>query len=86
MTNGVTRIEVLGPGCPRCRETYRVVRHVVEVAGLDCEVIKNESIDRMVELGVMAPPAVVVDGKVLLSGRIPKADEVARLLGVQATS
>lgn len=78
-------VEVLGPGCPRCKETYRVVRHVVESAGLTCEVLKNESIDRMVELGVMATPAVVVDGKVMLVGRIPKAAEVERLLSAEGT-
>ncbi|HPC83568.1 MAG TPA: MTH895/ArsE family thioredoxin-like protein [Thermoanaerobaculaceae bacterium] len=82
MNNAPKTIEVLGPGCPRCKETYRVVRHVVESAGLACEVIKNESIDRMVELGVMATPVVVVDGKVVLLGRIPKAHEVEKLLGI----
>lgn len=78
-------LEVLGPGCPRCKETYRVVRHVVEHAGADVVVTKNESIDRMVELGVMATPALVVDGEVVLTGRIPKAAEVERLLGLEPT-
>jgi small redox-active disulfide protein 2 len=75
-------IEVLGPGCPRCYETHRVVRHVVEEAKLDCRVEKNESVDRMVELGILRTPAVAFDGKVVLSGRIPKSDEVKQLLGV----
>ena len=75
-------IEVLGPGCPRCYETHRVVRHVVEEAKLDCRVEKNESVDRMVELGVLKTPAVAFDGKVVLSGRIPKSDEVKQLLGL----
>ena len=75
-------IEVLGPGCPRCKETYRVVLHVVESAGLSCEVVKNESIDRMVELGLMATPGVAFDGTVVISGRIPKANEVQQLLGI----
>lgn len=75
-------IEVLGPGCARCYETHRVVRHVVEEAKLDCRVEKNESVDRMVELGVLKTPAVAFDGKVVLSGRIPKSDEVKRLLGL----
>jgi predicted thioredoxin/glutaredoxin len=59
-----------------------VDRHVVEQAGIDCLVQKNESIDRMVELGVLRTPAVAIDGKVVLSGRIPKAEEVRRLLGL----
>lgn len=75
-------IEVLGPGCARCFETHRVVQHVVDEAKLDAEVRKVDSIDRMVELGVLSTPALVVDGNVVLSGRIPKADEVRRLLGL----
>ncbi len=78
----VKTIEVLGPGCVRCQETFRVVRHVVESAGLACSVVKNESIQRMVDLGVMATPAVVVDGGVVISGRIPKAEEIRELLGL----
>jgi small redox-active disulfide protein 2 len=78
----VKTIEVLGPGCPRCKETFRVVQHVVESSGLSFTVVKNESIQRMIELGVMATPAVVIDGGVVISGRIPKADEVKQLLGI----
>ncbi len=76
------KIEVLGPGCTRCKETYRVVRHVVEEGGLDVELVKDESIERMMALGLMATPGVAIDGKVVLSGRIPKAEEVRQLLGV----
>ena len=76
------KIEVLGPGCIRCKETFRIVRQVVEQEGIDAEVIKDESIERMMALGLMATPGLAVDGKVILSGRIPKADEVRHLLGV----
>ena len=75
-------VEILGPGCARCFETHRVVQHVVEEAKLEAEVRKVDSIERMVELGVLSTPALVVDGEVVLSGRIPKADEVRRLLGL----
>jgi small redox-active disulfide protein 2 len=78
----VNVIEVLGPGCPRCYETYRVVRHVVEEAKLACSIQKNESIERMLDLGVLRTPAVVFDGRVVLQGSIPKADDVRRLLGL----
>jgi len=73
-------VEILGPGCPRCKETFRVVQHVVESEGLPFQVVKNESLDRMVELGVMATPAVAVGGKVVLAGRIPRAEELRELL------
>jgi small redox-active disulfide protein 2 len=82
MATSVSLIEVLGPGCARCYETLRVVRHVVEDAHLECAVEKNESLERMADLGVMRTPAVAFDGRVVLSGRIPKAEEVRQLLGL----
>ena len=82
MPTDVHVIEVLGSGCARCHETHRVIRHVVEEAGLACEVQKSESMDRMIELGVLKTPAVAFDGKIVLSGHIPKSDEVKQLLGL----
>jgi small redox-active disulfide protein 2 len=82
MATSVSVIEVLGPGCPRCYETLRVVRHVVDEAHLECLVQKSESVERMADLGVMRTPALVFDGKVVLSGRIPKTEEVLHLLAL----
>ena len=82
METTITKIEVLGPGCARCQETYRVVRHVVESAGLACELVKVESYQRMAQLGILATPAIAIDGGVVLSGRVPKAEEVRELLGL----
>ena len=76
------KIEVLGPGCTRCKETFRVVQHVVEQSGVTVELVKDESIDRMMQVGLLATPGVVIDGKVVVSGRIPKAEEVRKLLGI----
>jgi len=75
------KIEILGPGCARCRETHRVVREAVARAGLAVAVEKDESLDRMLELGVLRTPAVAIDGKVVLSGHVPKVEEIAKLLG-----
>lgn len=76
------KIEVLGPGCSRCKETFRIIQQVVTAEGLSIEVVKDESIDRMMALGLMATPGVAVDGKVVLSGRIPKPDDVRHMLGI----
>jgi len=78
----VSVIEVLGPGCPRCHETFRVVKHVVGEAGLGCLVKKTESLDRMVELGVLRSPALAFDGRVVHQGSIPRSEDVRRLLGL----
>ena len=83
MSTPVSVIEVLGPGCPRCYETQRVVQHVVDEAKLGCRVQKSTSIDRMVELGVLSTPAIAFDGRVVLSGRIPRTEEVRKLLGLE---
>ncbi len=82
MSTAIIKIEVFGPGCARCQETYRVVRHVVELAGLSCEVVKVDDLKRMMALGIMATPAIAVDGAVVLSGRVPKAEDVRQLLGI----
>lgn len=74
------RIEILGPGCARCKETYRVVQHVVETGSLPYDVVKVESMERIVALGLMATPGVAIDGKVVVSGRIPKAEEIRAIL------
>lgn len=76
------RIEVLGPGCARCNETHRVVSHVVETAKLDVEVVKESSIERMMTLGLLSTPGIAIDGRVVLAGRVPKAEEVRKLLGL----
>ncbi len=76
----VSLIEILGPGCGRCQETYRIVREVVEAAGLACHVDKNTSAERRQDLGVLMTPAVAFDGRVVLAGRIPSAEDVRRLL------
>ncbi len=75
-------IEVLGPGCPRCFATYRTVCHVVEEAGLECRVVKVESLDRMTEVGVLRTPAIAFDERLVLSGQVPDTAAVKRLLGL----
>lgn len=82
MTTSHKKIEVLGPGCTRCKEAFRVVQHVIEQEGLAIELVKDESIERMMALGLMSTPGVVIDGKIVMSGRVPKAEEVRQWLGV----
>ncbi len=80
MTDSLRKIEVLGPGCARCKETFRIVRQVVDGDRLPFDVVKEESIERMVEVGLLATPGVAVEGKVIVSGRIPNPEEVRKLL------
>jgi small redox-active disulfide protein 2 len=70
------RIIVYGPGCARCHETERVVRHVVEQLGVAATLEKVSDYQAMAAAGILATPAVSIDGVMKVSGRIPRAEEV----------
>lgn len=70
------KILVLGTGCARCAQTERVVREVAEASGKAAVVENVTDLMVMMRLRVMSTPAVVVDGKVVCSGRVPSAEEV----------
>jgi small redox-active disulfide protein 2 len=69
-------IKVLGPGCPRCQQTEKIVKEAVAEAGVDAQVEKITDIMKIMTFGVISTPAVVVDGQVKSSGKIPKKEEV----------
>jgi small redox-active disulfide protein 2 len=70
------KIIVYGPGCARCHETERVVRHVLDQLGIAADVQKVSDYQAMAAAGVLATPAVGIDGVLKSSGRIPKSEEV----------
>ncbi len=73
-------IKVLGPGCANCRNLEEATRLALADLGLDATLEKVTDYPTIAGYGVMSTPALVVDEKVLLSGRVPKADEVRTLL------
>lgn len=73
---------VLGPGCAKCKETYKVVERIISENNLDVKLSKVEDIAEMMKYNIMAPPAVVVDGAVKIKGHVPSADEVKKALGI----
>jgi small redox-active disulfide protein 2 len=74
------KIEVLGPGCAKCEKLYERVEAAVRELELECELEKITDIDRIVAAGVMMTPALVVDGDVAASGRLPSVDEIKTML------
>lgn len=73
-------IKILGPGCPKCKTLEKLTREVVEQNGIDASVTKVEDIVAIMNYGVMSTPALVVNEKVVLKGRVPSADELKKLL------
>ena len=75
----VGEVLVLGPGCAKCKETYKVVERVISENNLDVRLSKIEDITEMMKYNIMATPAVVVDGIVRIKGHVPSADEVKKV-------
>ena len=77
------RIEILGSGCPKCRETERVVREALAKLGMAAEVVHVTDPQAIARHGVMFTPAVVIDGKVVMAGRVPTVEQAQQLLSRQ---
>ena len=78
------RIKVLGTGCAKCKKLYAEVEKAVAASGLPVELEKVESIDDIVGYGVMMTPALVIDEKVVLSGRVASSGDIAKMLTAAA--
>lgn len=75
------KIQVLGTGCPKCVKLAEHVHQAVERAGLgDVAVEKVTDIMEIMKFGVMMTPALVVDGEVKITGRVPGVDEILEML------
>jgi small redox-active disulfide protein 2 len=74
------KIQVAGPGCGRCQTTEANVREAVKQLNLAAEVVHVTDVREYVTLGVRLTPAVIVDGKIISSGRVPAVEEIKQLL------
>ena len=69
-------IKVLGPGCPKCQQTEKIVKEAVAESGVDAQIEKVTDTMEIAGYGVFGTPAVIVDGKVKSVGKIPKKQDV----------
>ena len=73
-------IKVLGSGCANCTKLYDNTKDAVESLGIDATIEKVTDIKDIMAYGVMRTPALVVDGKVKVMGRVPSAEEIKKYL------
>lgn len=73
-------IKVLGPGCRNCQTLERVTKEAVGDLGVEATVEKVEDYPTIVGYGVLSTPALVIDEKLVLSGRVPRTAEVRDLI------
>jgi small redox-active disulfide protein 2 len=74
------KIKILGPGCPKCKTLEKMTREVVEQESISAEIDKVEDIMAIMNYGVMSTPALVVNEKVEIKGRIPSYEEIKQVL------
>jgi small redox-active disulfide protein 2 len=75
------KIEVLGPGCPKCETLEKNVQAAVQEMGIQAEVTKVSQIKDIAARGILMTPALAVDGRVVSSGHLLSVHQVKKLLG-----
>jgi small redox-active disulfide protein 2 len=81
MEETIMEIKVLGPGCPKCQQTEKVVKEAVAESGVDAQIEKITDTMEIAGYGVFGMPAVVVDNDVKSVGKIPKKEEIKSWIG-----
>ena len=73
-------IKVLGPGCANCKRLYQEAERAVAQAGVAATLTKVESMEEIAGYGILRTPGLVIDGKVVASGRIPGTAEIVTMI------
>jgi small redox-active disulfide protein 2 len=76
------KIQILGTGCTKCKTLFEITSQATEELGIICEIEKITDINQIIDLGVMITPALVVDGEVKFSGKLPSLEDVKAVLKV----
>jgi len=74
------KLQILGTGCPKCIKLAEVTREAATQLGIEFELEKVTDIKQIVAFGVMMTPALAVDGRVVVSGRVPTVAELTSLI------
>ena len=73
-------IKILGSGCAKCKTLEKLTREVVAQNGINATITKVEDIMDIMKYNIMATPALVVNEKVEIKGRVPSAEEIKQVL------
>lgn len=74
------KIQILGPGCPKCKKLAENAKTAVKELDIECEIEKVTDINQIMKFGVMITPALVVDSKVKGAGKVLSTDEIKKIL------
>ncbi len=74
------KIEVLGPGCPKCHNTEENVKKALSELNKQAEVIKVTDINVMIDKGIMQTPALIINGNIVMQGKIPTVEQIKQFI------
>jgi small redox-active disulfide protein 2 len=74
------KLQILGPGCPKCRQMAENTEAAAKELDLDCHIEKVTAINEITKFGVMLTPALVIDGEVKIVGKVPTVEEIKGML------
>ncbi|MFC1971472.1 thioredoxin family protein [Chloroflexota bacterium] len=74
------KIKVLGPGCARCHQLEQTTREVVKKLGINAEIEDVEDVKKIMEYPILTTPGLVIDEKLVCSGRVPSKSEVTTFI------
>ncbi len=78
------KIEILGPGCPKCHNTEENVKKALFELNKAAEVVKVSDINAIIEMGVIQTPALIINGKIAIQGKIPSVEQIKQLIQKEA--
>ena len=76
----VTKLQILGTGCPKCKKLAEVTEEAARSLGIEYEIEKVSDIQEIMKFGVMMTPALAVDGIVKVAGKVPSTDEIKKMI------
>ncbi|PIQ15942.1 MAG: redox-active disulfide protein 2 [Flavobacteriales bacterium CG18_big_fil_WC_8_21_14_2_50_32_9] len=76
----MTEIKVLGPGCPKCKNTYSNVLEALKQTNIEANVEKIEDIEEMMKYNILTTPVLMINGEIKVKGRIAQVSEIVELL------
>ncbi len=80
MSTAINNIKVLGSGCPTCKKFFELTKEAVSQLGLNTEVEYTDDIQKIIELGVMSSPVLIINDKIALVGQVPNLEKLKEII------
>ena len=74
----IMKVEILGVGCPKCKNTEALIEETIRKLGIDAEIVHVTDLNEIIDRGVMMTPAVFIDGQKKIEGKVPTEAEIRK--------